>query len=240
MRHCNVFSGEYQINLRTNHTNMQHHPTAAKCNMLPKKIIRLLYQRKRKKLVQKIVGDFLYYERAVDASMLPALSTISSDQANPTEITWKKAETFSDYAASHPDAIVTYRASKMILAAHSDTSYLSEREARSRAGGHFFLSEDKHIPLNNDAVHNTSSVIKAVMSSAADAELGALYINTREAVPMRLLLQEMGHPQPKTSIQTDNTTALGVVTNTVQPKRTKAMNMRFHWLLDRAAKSQFR
>ena len=190
--------------------------------------------------MQKIVGDFLYYERAVDASMLPALSTISSDQANPTEITWKKAETFSDYAASHPDAIVTHRASKMILAAHSDTSYLSEREARSRAGGHFFLSEDKHIPLNNDAVHNTSSVIKAVMSSAADAELGALYINTREAVPMRLLLQEMGHPQPKASIQTDNTTALGVVTNTVQPKRTKAMNTRFHWLLDRTAKSQFR
>ena len=78
------------------------------------------------------------------------------------------------------------------------------------------------------------------MSSAAEAELGALYINAREAVPMRLLLEEMGHPQPKTSLQTDNTTALGVVTNTVQPKRTKAMDMRFHWLRDRAAQSQFR
>ena len=147
--------------------------------------------------------------------MLPALSTIASDQANPTEATWKKIETFLNYAASHPDSIVTYRASKMILAAHSDASYLSEREASSRAGGHFFLSEDKHIPSNNGAVHNTSSIIKAVISSAAETELGALYINTREAVPMRLILQELGHPQPKTSMQTDNTTALGVVTNTV-------------------------
>ena len=97
------------------------------------------------------------------------------------------------------------------------------------------MSEDKRIPPNNGAVHNTSSIIKVVMSSATEAELGALYINTREAVPMRLLLQEMGHPQSKTSMQTDNTTALGVVTNTVQPKRTKAMDMRFHWLRDRAA-----
>ena len=97
------------------------------------------------------------------------------------------------------------------------------------------MSENQHIPPNNGAVHNTSSIIKAVMSSAAEAELGALYINAREAVPMRLLLEEMGHPQPKTSIQTDNTTALGVVSNTVQPKRTKAMDMRFHWLRDRAA-----
>jgi hypothetical protein len=40
----------------------------------------------------------------------------------------------------------------------------------------------------------------------------------------------MGHPQPPTPIQSDNSTALGVVNNTIQPKRTKAMDMHFHWL----------
>eukprot|EP00804_Cyclotella_cryptica_P015615 CCRYP_003606-RB/>CCRYP_003606-RB protein AED:0.67 eAED:0.43 QI:0/-1/0/1/-1/0/1/0/166 len=40
----------------------------------------------------------------------------------------------------------------------------------------------------------------------------------------------MGHPQPPTPIQTDNSTALGVVNNTIQPKCTKAMDMHFHWL----------
>ena len=53
------------------------------------------------------------------------------------------------------------------------------------------------------------------MSSAAEGNLGALYINAREAMPMRILLEEMGHPQPKTPMQIDNSTALGVVTNTV-------------------------
>jgi len=68
------------------------------------------------------------------------------------------------------------------------------------------------------------------MSSAAEAELGALYINAREAVPQRITLPEIGHKQPQTPMQTDNTTALGVVSNNIQPQCTKAMDMRFHWL----------
>jgi hypothetical protein len=128
----------------------------------------------------------------------------------------------------------------MILAAHSDASYLSESNARSRAGGHFFLSENDHYPNNNGAVLTIAQIIKAVMSSAAEAELGALYINAREVIPLRHLLLEMGHPQPPTPIQTDNSTALGVVNNTIQPKRTKAMDMRFHWLRCRTNQKHFR
>jgi len=78
------------------------------------------------------------------------------------------------------------------------------------------------------------------MSSAAEAELGALYIKAKEAVPLRHLLTEMGHNQPPTPIQTDNSTAFGVVTNNIQPRRTKAMDMRFHWLRDHTTQGQFR
>jgi hypothetical protein len=83
-------------------------------------------------------------------------------------------------------------------------------------------------------------IVKAVMSSAAEAELGAIYLNAREAVHLRQILEEMKHPQPKTPIQTDNTTAKGVINNKIQPKSTKAMDMRFHWLRDREAQGQFR
>ena len=125
----------------------------------------------------------------------------------------------------------------MVIAVHSDASYLSETKARSQAGGHFFLSENYEYPSNNGAVLTIAQIIKAVMSSAAEAEIGALYINSREAVPQRHLLKEMGHPQPPTPIQIDNTTDLGVVKNTIQPKRTKAMDMRFHWLSAEKIKS---
>ena len=62
------------------------------------------------------------------------------------------------------------------------------------------------------------------MSSAAEAEVGALYINCREAVLAHQTLEFLGHPQPPTPIQTDNTTALSVVNNNVM-KKLKAMDM---------------
>ncbi len=63
-------------------------------------------------------------------------------------------------------------------------------------------------PPNNGAVHIIAQIIDAVLSSAAEAELGALFMNAREAVHMRQMLVEMGHPQPRTLIQTNNSTAV--------------------------------
>jgi hypothetical protein len=94
-------------------------------------------------------------------------------------------------------------------------------------------------PPNNGAILNIAKVIDVVISSAAEAELGALFMNAREAVYLRRILTEMGHPQPKMPDQTDNSTAEGAVNSKVQPKRTKSMDMRFEWLKDREAKEQF-
>jgi hypothetical protein len=172
--------------------------------------------------------------------MLVALGSLAVEQANPTERTMQKCLQFLNYAASQEDAVITYRASDMVLAIHSDASYLSEPKARSRAGGHFFMSEDVADPPDNGAVHIVAKIIKAVMSSAAEAELGGLFINAKTAVPIRKTLEELGHKQPPTPIQTDNSTACGVVNNEIQPKATKAMDMRFYWLKDREARDQFK
>jgi hypothetical protein len=83
-------------------------------------------------------------------------------------------------------------------------------------------------------------VIDAVVLSAAEAELGALFMNAREAVYLWRIFVEMGHPQPKTPIQIDNSTAEGFINSKIQPKCTKSMDMRFQWLKDRQAKEQFR
>jgi hypothetical protein len=129
-----------------------------------------------------------------------------------------KTHFFLDYAATHQDAIITYQASNMVLAIHSDASYFSELKVRSCAGGHFFTSSNTKDPSNNGAVLNIAQIIKSVMSSAAKAELGALYINACKAIPQKQLLEELGHPQPLTPMQTDNSTALGVVTSNIQPR----------------------
>ena len=106
--------------------------------------------------------------------------------------------------ATQEEAVLTYNTSNMKLAVRSDASYLSEPKARSRVGGHFFLSGDTTTPGNNGAVLNIAHIIKHVMSSATETELAALYIMTREAVYIRIILEKMCHKQSPTPLQTDN------------------------------------
>jgi hypothetical protein len=200
-----------------------------------------LLSKEEMKYLQAVAGTLLYYARAVDPTILTALSSIATKQAKPTQITLKKVKQLLDYCASQKKAMITYNSSKMILAAHSNAGYCNKKNARSRAGELCFLSNDENFPPNNGTILTKSTIIKAVMSLAAEAELGALYINAKNAVYLRQILDEMGHPQPKTPIQTDNTTAEGVKKNNkIQTKCTKAMDMHFHWLRDRESQDQFR
>ena len=109
-----------------------------------------------------------------------------------------------DYIATQEESVLTFNASDMKLAAHSDASYLSKPKARSRAGGNFFLSSDSNIPQHNGTVLKIAHIIKHVMSLATEAELAALYIMAREVVYIRIVLEEMGHKHPPTPLQTDN------------------------------------
>ena len=83
-------------------------------------------------------------------------------------------------------------------------------------------------PPNNGAVLTISQIIKAVMLSAAEDKLGALFINCREAIPSQHTLEEMDKNQPPTPMQTDNTTALGLVTNNLASKSFNQMDMQLH------------
>ena len=135
----------------------------------------------------------------------------------------------------------------MILHIHTDASYLSESEARSRAAGYFFMSDtpsnnntptDK-VPTINGPIHIVSSILRNVMASAAEAEVGAAFMNAQQACTIRTTLDEMGYPQPPTPLQTDNNVAQGILQGTVKQKRSKAIDMRFYWLKDRVAQGQF-
>lgn len=154
--HLSMLGYKQQAFTRFNHappTRIQNQPYP---HVPPKYGARLQYAKEAdmtpllpkegKKFIQQVTGTFLYYARAVDLTMLAALSAIVADQAAPTETAMARCKQFLDYAASQEDAVITFHASDMVLAGHSDVSYLSEKEARLRAGGHWFMSEDTKYP----------------------------------------------------------------------------------------------
>ena len=200
--------------------------------------------------IQQVVGSSLFYGRAIYSTILPGLSSISTEQAAPTERTNDDVTQLLDFLHTHPNATLRFYKSDMVLHVHSDASYLSEPKARSRLGGHFFLSSapidpnrvpapTDPLPPNNGAIKNNSTVMKMVLASAAEAEFGAIFFNMEDALPMRTALEEMGHPQPPTHVVTDNTTAVGLANKTVKQRRSKAVDMRFYWVQDRVKQQQF-
>jgi hypothetical protein len=116
------------------------------------------------KRMQDIVGTLLYYRSAVDPTILPAISAIASQQAQGMEAVADACHQILDYVATHPNAGIRYLASNMILAVHTNASYLSKHNTCSCASAHFYLTNKGDKEFNNGAILNLASIIKHIMS----------------------------------------------------------------------------
>ena len=95
-----------------------------------------------------------------------------------------------------------------------------------------------NLPRLNCPIHSISCIMSNVMSSAAEAEIGAAYINGQESVQILILILKLGHPQPAIPIQVDNSTANGFANDNIKQKLLKAMNVHFYWIHDHTSQGQ--
>jgi hypothetical protein len=190
--------------------------------------------------IQRITGKFQYYSRAVDPTMNVALSALASKQTKAMQQTAQDAVKFLNYCHTHPDATIRYHASDMILKVQLDASYLSEPKARSIAAGHFYMGKrGTENDTTQGAILATTAIMKPVLSSASEAEIGALFKNCKRAEILRTTLEEMGWPQQATPVQTDNSTARGITNDNIKQQRSRSINMRFYWVRDHKQQGHF-
>jgi hypothetical protein len=130
----------------------------------------------------------------------------------------------------------------MILNVHSDASYLSAPKAKIHAGGYFFLGsilQDSEPIFISGAIHIICTILKLIEALASEAELGALFVNSQEAKVIHLVLKELGHLQPPTSIHINKTPTVGIVNNTIKRQQSQAMEMGYFWLLNSEVQKLF-
>jgi hypothetical protein len=146
--------------------------------------------------LQQLTGTLLYYDRAVDPTLIMPINVLASKQSKATAVTADKVIKLLNYCNTHPETKIRYHASDRILYIHSDASYLSEKEAKSRAGGFFYMgsSTKTEKKLTNGVMLIISKVLKHVMFSATEAEIGAVFINAKEGTFLCITLEELGHP----------------------------------------------
>jgi hypothetical protein len=118
--------------------------------------------------IQQLTGTLLYYDRAVDPTLIMPINVLASEQSKATNVTADKVIKLLKYCNTHPETQIRYHASDMILHIQIDASYLSENEAKSRAGGFFYMGSDTKTDkkLTNGAILIISKVLKHVITGA--------------------------------------------------------------------------
>ena len=162
----------------------------------------------------------------MEPTILPALNDIATFQARPTSDTVKRTNRLMDYMYTYPTAVLRYYAGDMQLHIESDAAYLVLPGARSRVAGYFYLRANKHPQKAYPGHFNAPllvecSALKNVVSSAAEAKCGDLFHNCTTAIGLRNALIGLGHPQNKTPVITDNSTAKSFVHSEMRVKRSK-------------------
>ena len=168
------------------------------------------------------------------------LSAIGEQQASATSKTLKQINQLLDYCATYLDDGIVYQSSDIILTSHSDAGFNNETKEISRAGSHIFLSENEPIPRWNEPILTIKKMMKYVLSSAAESEMGDLFLTAKEMVPVRHTLNEMGWHQPPSPIQCDKSTAVGMTNSKLVPRKSKSWDLRLNWLRCRESQNQLR
>ena len=65
------------------------------------------------------------------------------------------------------------------MTAHSDAGLNNETKSRIIAGAHIFLSDNEPIPRWNGPILTIAQIMKYLLSSAAEAEMGALLLTAK-------------------------------------------------------------
>jgi hypothetical protein len=67
-----------------------------------------------------------------------------------------------------------------------------------------------------------------------------MYINAQHAEVDRQTLEDLGHPQTPTTLVYDNDPAGRIAEQTAKIRRSKAIDMRYHWIQDRIQQGHFK
>ena len=141
-------------------------------------------------------------------------------------------------AAKHPNGCVHIVPSEMLLRIQSGGSHLSRPHSKSVAGGIHYLGTTDPFFLNAP-IHVQSTTIPVNTAAVSETEYAGCFANGQIGTDERSALKNLGYPQPPTIILCDNECAVGLASDTVRAKKSKAIDSRFDWIRDRVRQKQF-
>ena len=171
--------------------------------------------------------------------MLPAATMISDNMAAPTEAPKTAANELIQYPISHPNQKLICYASDMQASCYSDSSFLNCPYSQKRMGGVAELTnfEDPTsiLAFFPPLCKKTPNLVTTVV----EAEYATLFANGQQMYWVRTILESLGYPQKSPTLYCDNSVAKGIAMYELTFKRSKVIDVRYHWLRERCRDETF-
>ena len=175
---------------------------------------------------QQVIGSLLYIMLGTRPDIAYAVTKLAQFAANPSQEHLTKARYIIRYLAGTAKyALVYHGASNKGLIAYTDSDYAADPIKRRSTTGFLFK-------LATGIVCWQSRAQKTIALSATEAEYMALSDCSRQAVWLQNIFSELGLPAKPTQICADNEGGIFIASNPVQERRTKHIDVRYHYVRD--------
>lgn len=177
-------------------------------------------------LFQQIIGSLLYIMLGTRPDIAFAVTKLAQHAANPSKEHLDKAKYILRYLAGTAKYALVYKgASNKGLIAYTDSDYAADPVKRRSTTGY-------HLKLADGIISWQSRAQKTIALSATEAEYMALSDCSRQVVWIQNIFTELGLPVKPTQICADNEGGIFIASNPVQERRTKHIDVRFHYVRD--------
>ena len=173
---------------------------------------------------QLVIGSLLYLMLGTRPDIAFAVIKMSQFSANPTEDHLNHAKYIFRYLRGNRNYGIEYkRSSSLKVEAYSDADWASDKNDRKSCTGFFVL-------FNASPVSWVSRKQKTVATSATEAEYMSLSDASKQVCWATTLLKELTVIIPPVILYGDNMGSIFLAQNPAQERRTKHIDIRYHFI----------
>jgi hypothetical protein len=183
---------------------------------------------------REAVGSLMFLSTVSRPDISFAVNLISRFLSNYNRTHWEAVKRIFKYLKGTVDLGIMYKnsGSEIELVGYTDSDFAGDIDTRRSTSGFIF-------ELSNGPVTWSSQRQKMVTLSTTEAEYVAASLATREALWLRQLLNDVGLTcHGPTTLNVDNQSAIKLVKNSEFHKRTKHIDIQYHFIREKYVSSE--
>ncbi|GKC35546.1 retrovirus-related pol polyprotein from transposon TNT 1-94 [Tanacetum coccineum] len=172
------------------------------------------------------VGSLMFAMICTRPDIAHAVGVVSRYMAEPGREHWEAVKRILRYIKGTSDVALCYGESGLTVKGYVDSDYAGDLDGSKSTTGYVFT-------LSGGTVSWVSKLQSVVAMSTTEAEYVAAAQASKEAVWLKMLLEELGHEQEKITLFCDNQSALYLARNPAFHSKTKHIRVQYHFVREK-------